>query len=59
MQQDGPTATLKAQIQVLSGKAPLEVEVGKIFGHSKPQVKSSYQTHHILFWIKSATDWDS
>lgn len=55
LQQGGPTATLEAQIQVLSDQAPLEVEVGKIFGHSKPQVKDSYWTYHILFWMKSAT----
>lgn len=46
---------LKTQIQVESGQVPLEVEVGKTFGHSKAQVKASYLTYRILFWMKSAT----
>lgn len=36
------STALKTQIQVESGQVPLEVEVGKIFGHSKAQVKASY-----------------
>lgn len=49
------TAALKAEIQMQSGKAPLEAEVGKLFGHSNGQVEARSLTHHILFLMKSAT----